>query len=49
MEEAKKNHFNSTLKVQIKVDTGMGRIGVRTLRELRSLVDSLKRDHRFYL
>jgi alanine racemase len=49
-EEAKKHlKDNTELKVHIKVDTGMGRIGVRNKQELSELEEMLLSDKRFNL
>ncbi|MEK4254253.1 alanine racemase [Ureibacillus sp. FSL K6-2830] len=48
VEEAKKV-CNKSLKLHIKVDTGMNRIGVTTVKELRSLYDAIQSAEHFIL
>ncbi|WP_062350856.1 alanine racemase [Bacillus kwashiorkori] len=44
-----KTVLTSSLPVHIKCDTGMGRLGVRTVRELEELLNSVKRNEFFHL
>jgi alanine racemase len=46
-----KQHLNEndTLSVHIKLDTGMGRIGIRSKEELKSIEQILREDQRFFL
>lgn len=45
-----KQHLNAndTLSVHIKLDTGMGRIGIRSKEELKSIEQILREDQRFF-
>lgn len=48
LQEAKQYDYSKPLHLHMKWDTGMGRIGIRTVEELNDLVEEVK-DERFFL
>lgn len=40
---------HETLQVHIKIDTGMGRIGIRSIKEVNAIEDFVKQDVRFHI